>query len=199
MKESGLVLALKTAVLFTSEEHRRRPQHQSPVPGHLSPVQQSPAAGCLCFRNRTDPTAAVVAGTESIAKGNASEPKSRGNGSRIVFITAAATILGTKTEADITSGGGRLFHEPRWAVGCSQLSQSSLRSLLTNSNEPIGILHCGVLPLVQGTPRLFLGMDHSEAQTLGEHTSREEAGSARNTMVEKADTSEENLPLCLSS
>lgn len=122
---------------------------------------------------------------ESIAKRNASEHKSRGNSSRNVFLTATATVLGTKTEAGITSRGGRLFHERGWAVGCGQLSQSSSRSLLTHSNEPIGILHCEVLRLVQCTPRLSLGMDHSEAQILGEHTGQEEAGSGGNTMVEK--------------
>lgn len=169
------MLALTTTVLFTSEEPRRRPQDQSPVPEDRSPVQESPALGCSCFRDHMDAAAAAL------LRGNASEPKSKGNGSRNVFITAAATILGTKTEADLISGGGRLFHK----LGCRQLSQGYSRSLLTHSNEPICILHCEVLWSVQQTPRPSLRLDHSEAQILGEHTGQEEAGSAGNTMVEK--------------
>jgi len=130
--------------------------------------------------------------------GNASEPNSRGNGSRNVFITAAATIPGTKTEADITSGGGRLFHEPGWVAGCSQLSQSSSRSLLTHSNEPTGILHCEGLPSVRQAPKAILGHGSLGGRNFGRtywlrgsRLYKKHNGGEMHTSM--------NFPLCLSS
>lgn len=92
----------------------------SSVLGDWSPGQQSPALG---FKDCMEPAAAVCWHWENNAEGNAIKPKSRENGSRNVFITAAATILGTERAADIT--GGWLYHQPGWAAGWDQLRQSS--------------------------------------------------------------------------
>lgn len=127
------------------------------MPGDSSPVQQSPALRFLCFSTAQTQQQQCLLTPTKFCWGNASEPKSREIGSKDVFITAAAIILGTKTKADITRGGERLFHKPGCVVGCGQLNQRSSRSLLTHNNEPAGILHCEALQSIQQIPLAIIG------------------------------------------